>query len=384
MQPIVVKKFGGAGLSTIEKVRKAAESIKQSHQQGNKTITVVSAMGKTTDQLIAKAYEISPRPDRRELDMLISTGERVSMALLTMALKDLGCDAISFTGSQAGVLTDSSHGFASIVEVRPIRVEESLRKNKVVVIAGFQGVNPITKEITTLGRGGTDTTAVAFAGHFKAKRCEIVKEVDGIYSADPHRIPAAQKISQIDYETLLHMCQWGAKALHYRSVDLAKKLKIPIWVGSLDKPEKGTLCTHTGTGIGMNILENLFFVKTDNPSLSLQNMNQLFLENGWQKPLFIHQNQEDLWLQGDPNIYNCVKDALKLFAAKDISSHALQSVTFSGFQTGETLLNEHSTFSSQMGEHHFLKTPMDASSLSQVYEKYLTPLLEKSSQSVNV
>ena len=375
MKPIVVKKFGGAGLSSIEKVREAAQSIKQSHDQGNQTIAVVSAMGKTTDRLVSKAYEISSRPDRRELDMLISTGERVSMALLTMALKDLGCNAISFTGSQAGVLTDSSHGFASILEVKPIRVEESLAENKVVVVAGFQGVDPKTKEITTLGRGGTDVTAVALAGHFKAQRCEIIKEVNGIYTADPNRVEKAQRIEKINYQTLLHMCRWGAKALHFRSVELAEKLNTPIWVGALDHPELGTLCSHDGSGVGMNTLENLFCLDAENTGATWKLLTGLFQEKGWQLPLAIHEDSHHLWLQGDKNIYSTVKDHLQDVAASSVSAHNFQCVTFSGFETGKTLTNEHSRFSSPLGEHHFLTQTMDETWMNQLYQEHLAPRL---------
>ena len=194
-----VQKFGGAGLSSIEKVKTVAAHLRQLHTAGNRVIAVVSAMGEATNELIEKAYEISPHPDRRELDMLISTGERVSMALLTMALKDLGCDALSLTGSQAGIMTDGEHSSAQITEVKPIRVAEALQNGKIVVIAGFQGVNPDTKEITTLGRGGTDTTAVALASHFHAESCEIIKEVPGICSADPKLIPTAKTFDQISF-----------------------------------------------------------------------------------------------------------------------------------------------------------------------------------------
>lgn len=365
----IVKKFGGAGLSSIEKVQQAAKSIRESHQKGHRTIAVVSAMGKTTDELIAKAYEISQRPDRRELDMLISTGERVSMALLTMALKDLGCDAISFTGSQAGVLTDSSHGYANIIEVKPIRVEESLAQNKIVVVAGFQGVDPKTKEITTLGRGGTDTTAVALASHFKANRCEIIKEVDGIFTADPNRIQKAQLIESIDYKSLLHMCRWGAKALHYRSVELAQKLNTPVWVGSLRHPDKGTLCSNTGKGQGLNVLDDLFYFQCKDPNSIANKMMQEFHQKGWRLPMIIDTSHH-LWLQGDQQVYQCVKEYFSGIGKDPLSEHGMQCVTLTGSDGNLSKHHPHSKFSDPEGEHYFFQEKLSDKKLSEIYEEF--------------
>lgn len=175
--PTIVQKYGGVCLETPEKIRAVARSLADLHSRGHRVVAIVSAMGKTTDELIKAAYQVSPHPNRRELDMLLTTGERISMSLMSMALSDLGAPAISFTGSQAGVMTDESHSFARILDVRPARVLEELGRGRIVVLAGFQGVNPRTKEITTLGRGGSDTTAVAMAAALKAERCEIIKEV---------------------------------------------------------------------------------------------------------------------------------------------------------------------------------------------------------------
>ncbi|MCB0407934.1 MAG: hypothetical protein KDD34_07000, partial [Bdellovibrionales bacterium] len=334
MMSVIVRKFGGAGLSTIEKVLTVAKNLKSAHDQGHKVIAVVSAMGNTTDELIKKAYEISTHPDRRELDMLISTGERVSMALLTMALKDLGCDAISFTGSQAGVMTDSSHSDARILEIKPIRIEDALNKNKIVVIAGFQGVDPLTKEITTLGRGGTDTTAVAFASYFKAKRCEIIKEVNGIYNADPHIFSNAKIIPEVEYGTLLHMCQWGAKALHFRSVEMAQKLNIPIWVGSLNSLNSGTLCSGKTPKVpitGMNILNDVFYLLAASHT-DIENFKTLLLSKNWQPPRYLtsenHNERTRYWCQASfPIFENC-----KVFSSSnlEISSFPWTAITISG------------------------------------------------------
>lgn len=226
--PVIVQKYGGMCLETPEKIRLAARQIAKLHSQGFRLVVIVSAMGKTTDQLIKLAYDTSPNPNRRELDMLLTTGERISMSLMSMALTDLGIPAISFTGSQAGVLTDNSHSAARIVDVRPMRVREELERGRVVVLAGFQGVDPQTKEITTLGRGGSDTTAVAIAGALKATRCEIIKEVDGVCSADPRIVTHAKSLGELSFSALAEMCFWGAKVLHFRSVELALSQNVPL------------------------------------------------------------------------------------------------------------------------------------------------------------
>jgi aspartate kinase len=238
---IVVQKFGGKSLATVSAIKGIAGAIATRHFEGQHMVIVVSAMGQTTDELIQKAYEISPRPNRRELDMLLTTGERVSMTLLSMALNDLGVSAISFTGSQAGVLTDDSHSQARIINIQAPRVLEALQARRVVVLAGFQGVSPSTKEITTLGRGGSDTTAVAMAGFLRAERCEILKDVDGIYSADPKVVPESFKYHNLPLRSVRAMCFWGAKVLHVRAADLADQLSIPLYIGSALHPERGTL-----------------------------------------------------------------------------------------------------------------------------------------------
>src|SRR5258708_1776997 len=195
--PVIVQKYGGACLETPAKIRAVARSLATLHGRGNRVVVIVSAMGKTTDELVRVAYQVSPQPNRRELDMLLTTGERISMSLMSMALSDLGVPAISFTGSQAGVMTDEAHSSARIVDVRPVRVREELDRGRIVVLAGFQGVNPVTREITTLGRGGSDTTAVPMAAGLKASCCEIIKEVDGVCSADPHIVANSKSIGQL-------------------------------------------------------------------------------------------------------------------------------------------------------------------------------------------
>lgn len=230
MAKLIVQKYGGSSLAHPEHIQKVADRVARLHRDGYALIIVVSAMGKTTDQLVGLAYQVSPLPNRRELDMLLTTGERISMALMSMALNDRSCPAISFTGSQAGVFTDELHSNARIIDVKPLRVEAEISRGHVVVLAGFQGVSPKTKEVTTLGRGGSDTTAVALAAKFKAERCEIRKDVDGVYSGDPNQLPATHHLPHLHYLALLDMTFWGAKVLHYRSVELATRLSIPILI----------------------------------------------------------------------------------------------------------------------------------------------------------
>jgi len=228
IDPIIVQKYGGACLETPARIRAVASHLAGLHGRGHRVVVIVSAMGKTTDELVKTAYQVSAHPNRRELDMLLTTGERISMSLMSMALSDLGVPAISFTGSQAGVMTDGSHSSARIMDVRPVRVREELDRGRIVVLAGFQGVNPLTREITTLGRGGSDTTAVAMAAALKAKCCEIIKEVDGVCSADPRVVASAKPIRQLDFASLSEMCFWGAKVLHFRSVELAQSQNVPL------------------------------------------------------------------------------------------------------------------------------------------------------------
>jgi len=238
---LIVQKYGGNLLSTPDKVKAIALKIKKHYDRGDQVIAVVSAMGKTTDELIELAYKVSPKPIRRELDMLLSVGERISMALLSMAMNDLQIPAKSFTGSQSGILTERDHTQARIIDVKPIRIEKELAQKNMIIVAGFQGVSQEEKEITTLGRGGTDTTAVAMTYALKADRCEIMKEVGGIYSADPSIVKNAKRYKELDYETAIEATYWGAKILHFRAVELAKKLKIPLQICHVENQEVSTL-----------------------------------------------------------------------------------------------------------------------------------------------
>jgi aspartate kinase len=240
MQKIIVRKYGGATIDSPEKIKSIAESLALHKKNGESCVAIVSAMGETTNQLIQLAHKVSVQPTRREMDMLLTTGERVSMALLSMALHDQGCDSISLTGSQAGIFTDEDHLNAHIIDVKGYRIDESLRRNKIVVLAGFQGVSPTTKEITTLGRGGTDTTAVAISIYLKAQLCEILKEVPSLFTADPRLIKTAQPIKEITYPALLDMTFWGAKLMHYRSVELAAAYSLPLYIGPAHSHSSGS------------------------------------------------------------------------------------------------------------------------------------------------
>ncbi len=238
--PVLVQKYGGTSVGTPERIDAVAERILEAHAAGHHLIVVVSAMGETTDHLMDLARQIHPHPPRRELDMLLSAGERISMALLAMALEKRGARAASFTGSQSGIITDRGHGKARIKEVRPFRLREELAHGTIVIVAGFQGVS-VDKEITTLGRGGSDTTAVAMAAAFAAKACEIFTDVDGVYTADPRRVALARKIPAISYRAMAALARLGAQVLSARSVDLAARYRVPIRVLSSFSHEEGTL-----------------------------------------------------------------------------------------------------------------------------------------------
>jgi len=236
---IIVQKYGGSSVADVARIRLVAERVRARRAEGHRLVVVVSAMGDTTDELLGLAKQVSPDPPRRELDMLLTCGERISMALLSMALQQLEVPAISFTGSQSGIITDESHASARIVEVRPVRILEELERDRVVIVAGYQGVSR-QREVTTLGRGGSDTTAVALAAALGADFCEIYTDVDGVFTADPRIVPAARRIPQISYEEMLEMAASGAKVLMLRCVEYARRYGIPIHVRSSFSNQEGT------------------------------------------------------------------------------------------------------------------------------------------------
>ena len=237
---IIVKKFGGTSVGDTTKIKNVAKRIVGTIEKGNQVVVAVSAMGGTTDKLVALAHEVSPSPLERELDMLLSTVEQVSIALLAMAVSELGYEAISLTGNQVGILTDGFYSNARIVSINNQRIFDELKMGKVVILAGFQGVT-IDGEITTLGRGASDTTAVAIAASLNADRCEIYTDVDGIYTADPRIVKSARKLDRITHDEMLEMAGLGAKVLHSRSVELAKKFQVPLMVRSSFHEGDGTI-----------------------------------------------------------------------------------------------------------------------------------------------
>lgn len=244
--PIVVQKYGGSSVADVTRIQQVAERIMRTKAAGYDVAVVVSAMGDTTDELLALARKVSPNPDRRELDMLLSAGERISMAVLSMAIRELGGDAISFTGSQSGIITNDRHVDARIVEVRPYRVQDELARGRVVVIAGYQGVS-YRREVTTLGRGGSDTTAVAMAAALGAEWCEICSDVDGVYTADPRVVSAAQRIGTLTYEETQELAEAGAKVLNAQAVEFAKEKGIAIYARATASPLPGADPASDGT-----------------------------------------------------------------------------------------------------------------------------------------
>jgi len=238
---LVVQKYGGSSVGTAERIKRVAERIVATRKDGNDVVVVVSAMGDTTDELMDLAQQVSPSPPARELDMLLTSGERISNALVAMAISALGAEARSFTGSQAGVITDSTHGKARIIDVTPGRIRSALDDGNTALVAGFQGVSHDTKDITTLGRGGSDTTAVALAAALDADVCEIYTDVDGVFSADPRIVPDAAKLDTITYEEMLEMAASGAKVLMLRCVEYARRYGVPVHVRSSYSDRDGTL-----------------------------------------------------------------------------------------------------------------------------------------------
>lgn len=245
--PVIVQKYGGTSVADPQRISRVADRVQVTRQEGNDVVVVVSAMGKTTDQLLELAKQITDTPSPRELDMLLTAGERITMALLAMALEKRSIPAVSYTGSQAGILTDSSHGEARIREITGERVKESLSKGKVVIVAGFQGVDPDSREVTTLGRGGSDTTAVALAASLGAEVCEILTDVDGVFTADPRFVPGAKLVKEISFDDMIALARHGASVLVDHSVEYAKTHNVPIHVRSSFSSDVGTMVGTIGS-----------------------------------------------------------------------------------------------------------------------------------------
>jgi aspartate kinase len=250
---LIVQKYGGSSVADAESIKRVASKIAQAKEDGFDVVVTVSAMGDTTDDLIDLAQQVSGQPHAREMDMLLTTGERISMALLAMAIRDLGFDARSFTGSQAGMMTDAQHGRARIVDVTPTRVRQALDEGAIAIVAGFQGFNHDSRDITTLGRGGSDTTAVALAAALEAEVCEIYTDVDGVFSADPRVVPKARKLDRVSYEEMLELAAAGAKVINIRAVEFARRHGVTLHVRSSFTQESGTWVGSTKEG--MNVEE---------------------------------------------------------------------------------------------------------------------------------
>jgi aspartate kinase len=244
---LVVQKYGGSSVADAESIKRVARRIVDTATAGNQVVVVVSAMGDTTDDLRDLAQQVSPMPPARELDMLLTAGERMSMALVAMAIHDLGHQARSYTGSQAGVITDSVHGKARIIDITPGRIRQAIDEGHIAIVAGFQGVSQDTKEITTLGRGASDTTAVALAAALGADVCEIYTDVDGVFTADPRIVPNARRIARITSEEMLEMAACGTKVLHLRCVEYARRYRMPVHVRSSFSTREGTWVIDTDT-----------------------------------------------------------------------------------------------------------------------------------------
>jgi aspartate kinase len=271
----VVMKFGGTSVADPERLKLVAERLVATCEAGNRVVGVLSAMGHTTDELIELAYEISPSPDTREMDMLLSVGERISCALAAMAIHDLGHEAISLTGSQAGIVTDTVHTKAKIVAIRGKRIHEALDKDKIVLVAGFQGVSSDSLDVTTLGRGGSDTTAVALAGAIGAEACEIYTDVEGVFTADPRVVKTARKLHAVSYDEMLEMAASGAKVLQLRSVEFARNHNVMVHVRSSFSDAGGTWIREEDermlekamiSGVMHNTEENLYRVEGATPA----------------------------------------------------------------------------------------------------------------------
>ncbi|MGA7721772.1 MAG: aspartate kinase [Ignavibacteriaceae bacterium] len=310
---IIVQKYGGSSVADPDKIKKIAELISNVHKEGHNVAVVVSAMGKTTDSLIELAKQVSSEPPKREMDMLLSTGERITMSLLCMALNNLGINAVSLTGSQAGIITNDRHNDARVIEIRPFRVLDELEKGRVVVVGGFQGVS-YRRDITTLGRGGSDTTAVALAAALNAERCEIYSDVDGVYSADPSVVKDAKHLPEISYEQMQEMSEAGAKVLNAQAVQFAKEAQIAIYARSTFQQSRETIVRKFPAGISKGVkavvYENdvsrvEYFYGDDDKSISLLS----FLEK-WQIPVKefnfskIENENKISFLVSRKNIYN--------------------------------------------------------------------------------
>lgn len=287
MEDLIVQKYGGTSVGTVEKIKRVARRIVETKNAGNKVVVVVSAMGKTTDELVDLALAINPNPPSREMDVLLATGEQVSISLLAMAIQTIGHDVVSLTGAQCGIQTSDVHKCARISGIDTARIERELADEKIVIVAGFQGVDE-NRDITTLGRGGSDTSAVAIAAALEAKCCEIYTDVDGVYNADPRVVPTATKMDEVSYQEVLEMASLGAGVLHPRSVELAEKFKMPLIVRSSYNNNEGTIIKEDvkmekvlvrGIALDENIAKISIFEVPDQPGIAFKLFSMLASAN---------------------------------------------------------------------------------------------------------
>nr|WP_320027277.1 aspartate kinase [uncultured Acetobacterium sp.] len=287
MQDLIVQKYGGSSVANVERIKRVAGRIIETKEKGKKVVVVVSAMGDTTDDLIELAQKINEHPPSREMDMLLATGEQVSISLLAMAIQSMGHDVVSLTGAQCGIVTSNVHKRARINDIHTHRIEKELAAGKIVIVAGFQGINE-NKDITTLGRGGSDTSAVALAASLEAELCEIYTDVDGVYTADPRIVEEASKIEEISYEEVLEMASTGAKVLHPRSVEMAEKFKVPLVVRSSYNYNEGTIIKEDvimekvlvrGVSLDENIAKISIFEVPDQPGIAFRLFSALAKSN---------------------------------------------------------------------------------------------------------
>jgi len=337
---IIVQKYGGSSVADFVKIKLIAKKISEVTKKDTGVVVVVSAMGKTTNQFIEMAKNISENPPRREMDMLLSTGERITMSLLCMALNELGIDSISLTGSQCGIITDDRHNNARVIEVRPFRVQDELAKNKVVVVGGFQGVS-YKRDITTLGRGGSDTTAVALAAALNAERCEIYSDIDGVYSADPSLVENAKHLKEISYQQMQEMSSNGAVVLNSQAVQFAKEKNIAIYARSTFKPGNETVVRNfpSGKSKGVfavvyenNIIKVLFNSKSEKSfndllnnleqgQIQIKELNYYLFGNNLSASFLISPKDHYNWGKLEHNLREIYKD--ELIFEKDYSTLSL-------------------------------------------------------------
>ena len=336
---IVVMKFGGTSVAGPEDIKRAARRIVAEAERGNKVVAVLSARGKTTDELLTMAREISDRPSPREMDMLLSTGERISCALAAMAIWDMGHQAISLTGSQAGIVTDSSHTKAKIIDVRADRISVALDEGNIVLVAGFQGVSTDSKDVTTLGRGGSDTTAVALAAALDASVCEIYTDVSGVFSADPRIVPDARKLGVVSFEEMLEMSASGAKVLQLRSVEYARNHDVPMHCRSSFEDGPGTLVVSENETMERPLVTAVTHSDEEARVTLAGVRNEPGMAGGIFSALAEANVNVDVIIQNEPVSTSHGAD-LSFTVAKDDLPQALEAIEASGLSSGEVLTDE--------------------------------------------